>query len=458
MREVGGPAMASRPNNGTARSATAGLRRRDLLRALGGGAIAAAGAGLLSASPARAHPTNARIVIAGAGAAGLAAANRLSRALEGARITLIDRRKRHVYQPGLTMIATGIWQPGKVIDENRRYVPRNVEWVDAMVAEFDPDANRVVTDEGQVIEYDYLLVTTGLHLDFAAIEGMDPALIGSEGIGCVYDTPERAVGTWQMVDQFINAGGTGLFTRAPGGIKCAGAPLKVAMLIEDLAVRRGRRDAVQLAYNAPSDGLFSQPQTDAFLREEFPARDIAINWHHHLVSIEPERRRASFQTPEGTVRLDYDFIHVVPPMRAPDALGNSALAWQAGPFADDGNWLEVDRHSMRHTRYPNVFGAGDCVGTPIGKTAASVKAQVPVAVENLVDAIRDREFAAAYNGYTSCPLITRRGRAILVEFDYSLAMVPSFAFIDPYREHWVPWVLKEQMLQAAYNAMLRGRI
>lgn len=451
--------MSSRSNGQKPRSDTLGLSRRKLLQSLGGGAIAAAGAGaLLAPSPARAYRTNARIVIAGAGAAGLAAANRLSRALDGARITLIDRRKRHVYQPGLTMIATGIWQPGKIIDENRRYVPRNVEWLDAMVAEFDPDADRVVTDQGQVIDYDYLLVTTGLHLDFTAIEGMDPALIGREGIGCVYDTPEHAVGTWQMIDQFIDAGGRGLFTRAPGGIKCAGAPLKVAMLTEDLATRRGRRDALQLAYNAPSDGLFSQPQMDAFLREEFPARDMAINWHHRLVGIEPERRRASFQTPEGVARLEYDFIHVVPPMRAPDALGDSALAWQAGPFAEDGNWLEVDRHSMRHARYPNVFGAGDCVGTPIGKTAASVKAQVPVAVANLVDTILGRESAAAYDGYTSCPLITRRGRAILVEFDYSLAMVPSFAFIDPYREHWVPWVLKEQMLQAAYNAMLRGRI
>ena len=358
------------------------------------------------------------------------------------------------------MIATGVWQLGRVVDDNRRYVPRNVEWIDAMVAEFDPDADRVVTDQGQVIEYGYLLVTTGLHLDFAAIEGMDPALIGREGIGCVYDTPEHAVGTRRMIDRYIDTGGVGLFIRAPGGIKCAGAPLKIAMLAEDLAATRGRRDTLQMIYNAPSDGLFSQPDMDAFLREEFGSRDIGINWHHRLVGIEPERRRASFQTPEGTVRLDYDFIHVVPPMRAPDALGGSALAWQSGAFADDGNWLEVDRHSMRHTRYPNVFGAGDCVGTPIGKTAASVKAQVPgpVAVANLIDAIRGRESGAEYDGYTSCPLITRRGRAILVEFDYSLAMVPSFPFINPYREHWVPWVLKEQMLQAAYNAMLRGRI
>lgn len=434
--------------------------RRRLLKAtgLGLGWLSLAGSGILVSTSSRALATNARIVIVGAGAAGLAAANRLSSALDGANITLIDRRERHLYQPGLTLVATGLWKAATVIDSNRRYVPRDVNWIHASVSEFDPDVNQVVIDTGQRVDYDYLVVTTGLHLDFDAIEGMSTELIGREGIGCVYDNPENASRTWEMVDRYTTQGGVGLFTRSPGGIKCAGAPLKVTMLTEDLAQRRGNRDRLQMVYNSPSAGLFSQPDMDRFLKEEFPRRDIDINWHHRLIGIEPEQHRATFDTPDGPVRLDYDFIHVVPPMRAPDALGNSPLAWQEGGFADDGNWMEVDRHSMQHPRYPNVFGAGDCVGTPIGKTAASVKAQVPVAVENLVSVIAGAEPTARYDGYTSCPLITSRGQAILVEFDYNLDMVPSFPFISPYREHWVPWIMKDKFLKAAYDAMLRGRV
>ncbi|TVQ41996.1 MAG: NAD(P)/FAD-dependent oxidoreductase [Wenzhouxiangella sp.] len=434
-------------------------QRRRLLKAAGlGGALAAVGGGTLLSSPASAMRTSARIVIVGAGAAGIAAANRLDQSLDGAEITVIDRRQRHLYQPGLTMVATGIWKTGKVVDRNDRYMPRAVNWIQDHVAEFDPDANRVVTTGGQVVPYDYLIVTTGLKVDYEAIEGMSPDLIGREGIGCVYDNPEHAERTWRMIDHYTTAGGVGLFTRGPGGIKCAGAPLKIAMLTEDLARRRGTRESLEMIYNSPGDGLFSQPDMDDFLKQEFPSRDIAINWHHRLKGIEPEARRATFATPDGDIRIDYDFIHVVPPMRAPDPLGNSSLAWQDGSFAADGNWMEVDQYSMRHRRYGNVFGAGDCVGTPIGKTAASVKAQVPVAVENLLSVIGDRETVASYDGYTSCPLITGRGRGILVEFDYALNMIPSFPFISPYREHWVPWVMKDRMLLPAYNAMLRGRI
>ncbi len=433
--------------------------RRRLLKAAGlGGALAAVAGGTLLSAPTSAMQTRARIVIVGAGAAGIAAANRLARGLDGAAITIIDRRQRHLYQPGLTLVATGIWKPGKVVDRNDRYLPQSVNWIQDHVAEFDPEANRVVTTAGRVVPYDYLLVTTGLKIDFDAIEGMSPELIGREGIGCVYDNPEHAERTWQMIDQYTAAGGVGLFTRGPGGIKCAGAPLKVTMLTEDIARQRSTRRSLEMVYNSPGAGLFSQPDTNEFLKQEFPERDIAINWHHRLKGIEPEAHRATFATPEGDVRIDYDFIHVVPPMRAPDALGNSPLAWQEGGFADDGNWMEVDQFSMRHQRYGNVFGAGDCVGTPIGKTAASVKAQVPVAVDNMINTIRDRETVARYDGYTSCPLITGRGRGILVEFDYALNMVPSFPFISPYREHWVPWVMKDRMLQPAYNAMLRGRI
>ena len=66
--------------------------RRELLRGLGGTALLA---GIPLASPARAAPlrTSARIVIVGNGLGGLAVANRLSRELDGASLTVIDAKR-----------------------------------------------------------------------------------------------------------------------------------------------------------------------------------------------------------------------------------------------------------------------------------------------------------------------------------------------------------------------------
>jgi len=135
---------------------------------------------------------------------------------------------------------------------------------------------------------------------------------------------------------------------------------------------------------------------------------------------------------------------------------NSPLPWE-DKWPEEG-YVAVDQYTLRHVAYPNVFAAGDVAGVPKGKTAASVKWQVPVVEDHLVATIEEREGLLTYNGYTSCPLITRIGRAMLVEFDYENNLVPSFpGFIAPLEELWTAWLMKEIALKPTYNAMLRGR-
>jgi len=81
------------------------LNRRDWLKLL---AVGAAALSTQAAQAAQDVRTTARIVIAGAGAAGLTAASRLAQQLSGAQIILVDARKQHYYQPGFTLIGAGI--------------------------------------------------------------------------------------------------------------------------------------------------------------------------------------------------------------------------------------------------------------------------------------------------------------------------------------------------------------
>jgi sulfide:quinone oxidoreductase len=84
------------------------------------------------------------------------------------------------------------------------------------VAEIDPEANVVVTASGQRLAYDFLIVATGLELDYGAIEGMDIELIGKDGIGSVYAGPGGGAATWRReMSAFADSGGVGLFGR-PG--------------------------------------------------------------------------------------------------------------------------------------------------------------------------------------------------------------------------------------------------
>jgi sulfide:quinone oxidoreductase len=432
-------------------------------------ALAAGGAALAAAvQPARANrvATKARIVIIGAGAAGTSMANRLVERLEGAEITIIDGRVDHYYQPGLSLVAAGLKPASYTVSKTTDWLPSGVTLVAEKAAAIDPVAKTVATEGGQTLAYDFLIVAPGLVLDHDAIPGFSLDMVGQNGIGALYAGPEYAAKTWEAARKFTEEGGIALTSRPATEMKCAGAPLKHAFLIEDIASRTVGKGKYEIHYTAPQPALFSVPIVAEKVRMLFGERGVTTHMRHKLLSIDPGKKLASFEKTEvdattkeevkSTVELPYDYLHVIPPQRAPEVIRQSGLSW-ADKWTDQG-WVEVDQKTLRHLRYPDIFALGDVAGVPKGKTAASVKWQVPVVEDHLVAAIEGKEGTEVYTGYTSCPLITRVGRAMLVEFDYKDNLVPSFpGVIAPLEELWISWLMKEVALKATYNAMLRGK-
>ena len=428
--------------------------RRQFLALAAGGAAAAA---VSVPQEGRAQvATSAKIVIIGAGAGGTALANRLVSRFEGAQITLIDPRVEHLYQPGLSLVAAGLKPASYVVSKTTDWLPDGVTLIAEAAAAIDPEAKTVDTASGQKVPYDFLVVAPGLVLDHDAIEGFSLDMVGQNGIGALYAGPQYAAATWKAAQAYTETGGVGLFTRPATEMKCAGAPLKHTFLIEDIARTAGTRGKLDVHYMANNDSLFGVPIVSEKVRMLFGDRGITPEYSHVLRGLDAGAKTATFATPEGDVTMDYDYIHVIPPQRAPEVIRQSGLSW-ADKWTDQG-WVECDMATLRHLRYDTIWALGDVAGVPKGKTAASVKWQVPVIEDGLVAAIEGRESTETYNGYTSCPMITRVGRAMLIEFDYKNNLVPSFpGVIAPLEELWISWLMKEVALKATYNAMLRGR-
>ena len=428
--------------------------RRQFLALAAGGAAAAA---VSVPQEGRAQvATSAKIVIIGAGAGGTALANRLVSRFEGAQITVLDPRVEHLYQPGLSLVAAGLKPASYVVSKTTDWLPDGVTLIAEAAAAIDPEAKTVDTASGQKVPYDFLVVAPGLVLDHDAIEGFSLDMVGQNGIGALYAGPQYAAATWKAAQAYTETGGVGLFTRPATEMKCAGAPLKHTFLIEDIARTAGTRGKLDVHYMANNDSLFGVPIVSEKVRMLFGDRGITPEYSHVLRGLDAGAKTATFATPEGDVTMDYDYIHVIPPQRAPEVIRQSGLSW-ADKWTDQG-WVECDMATLRHQRYDTIWALGDVAGVPKGKTAASVKWQVPVIEDGLVAAIEGRESTETYNGYTSCPMITRVGRAMLIEFDYKNNLVPSFpGVIAPLEELWISWLMKEVALKATYNAMLRGR-
>ena len=104
---------------------------------------------------------------------------------------------------------------------------------------------------------------------------------------------------------------------------------------------------------------------------------------------------------------------MVPPQTAPEFITSSKLA------AGNG-FVDVNINTLRHNKYPNVFGIGDCANLPTAKTAAGVFSQAPVLVHNLLQVMgSDKgETNASYDGYGSCPLFVGDSKLMMIEFKY----------------------------------------
>lgn len=306
------------------------------------------------------------------------------------------------------------------------------------------------------LPYDYLVVATGLVLEWGEIEGFDMNMVGEQGIAAIYAGPEQAKKSFQALAKFTDEGGQGLFTRPATKMKCGAAPLKYTFITDDIARTKGNRGKIEITYAAHGKKFMGLPDVNKRVGELFKERNIDVVYKHVMKSIDHGKKIATFKTPEGNVELPYDFTNVIPPQRVPDVILNSPLPWKKKKWAKQG-WIEVDKHTLRHTRYPEIFGIGDVTGVPTGKAASTVKWMAPVVEDQLVAQIVGRETAKKYNGYAGCPLVTGIGRAMLIEIDYSKQLKPSFpGAIDPMKELWASWLVKVSM-KPSYYAMLRGK-
>jgi sulfide:quinone oxidoreductase len=398
--------------------------------------------------------THHKILILGGGTAGIITARLLVRAGE-TDVALIEPSCLHYYQPLWTLVGAGVARKEASIRPEARYIPRNIRWIQDRVAEVVPERGYVALESGARVEYDFLIVAAGAQLNWNAIPGLDEAI--RRGEASTNYTLELAPRTWELIRNFRE--GTALFHMPGTPIKCPGAPQKIMYLAADYFRRNGLTGRVRVIYGSGTAAIYGVKEYAAVLTRVVERYGIDARFDHELVEILPERKQAVFRVKnhpgDGRVTVPYDILHAVPPQSAPDFVRRSSLADPQKPVE---GWVKVDKHTLQHTAYPNIFALGDVAGTPNAKTGAAACRQAPVAVANLLSVIGGKEPQARYDGYIACPIVTGYGRMLLCETDYSGRPAPQLPWIDTFRERYDMWLLKRFGLPWLYwNLLLRGR-
>ncbi len=393
--------------------------------------------------------THHQIVIVGGGTAGITVAAQLTRGwFNKTDVAVIEPSEKHYYQPAWTLVGAGTFSKSATVRDEAAVMPKRATWIRDAVERFDPDNNRVFTRDGLTISYDYLIVAAGIQINWDAVKGLREAM-GKDGV-CSNYTIDTVDSTWEAIRNF--RGGTAIFTHPAGAIKCGGAPQKIAYLAEDYFRKHGVRAHSRVIFASAGASIFGIDKYRPVLEEVVARKGIETMFRHNLIEIRPATNDAVFEnldTGEHVV-VKYDMIHVTPPMGPPDFIARSPLANKAG-------WVDVDKYTLQHIQYPNVFALGDASSLPTSKTGAAIRKQAPVLVKNLRAAMAGDPLEANYNGYTSCPVVTAYGKVMLAEFDYDGQPAETFPF-NQAKERWSMWLLKKYLLPSLYwQGMLKGR-
>lgn len=312
--------------------------------------------------------------------------------------------------------------------------------------------NAVTTREGNTYTYDYLIVAPGIQLNWTAVKGLKEN-VGKNGV-CSNYSFETAPYTFECIKNY--KGGPAIFHSPDTPVKCGGAPHKIMYLATDYFRKHGMLDKANIQYRSGGTRLFGVEKYEKTLKEVVKRGNIQLHFYLRLTEIDGEKRIATFigigeHNKDEVVKVPYEFIHVTPPQSAPDFIRNSPLANEAG-------WVDVDKHTLQHTRYENIFSLGDASSLPTSRTGAAIRKQTPVVVANILSLMNNKPVCVTYDGYTSCPIITGYGKLVLAEFDYNNIPQETFPF-DQSKERWSMYQLKKQLLPRMYwNAILKGRM
>lgn len=340
------------------------VTRRGFLKTAGLGTGAAAFGSALLAGTQRAlaqalpKPGGKRLVVLGGGFGGVIAARTVKKLVPDADVVLIERSPFFLSCPATLEYVFGLSSLDSITFGYGALLAKGVKVKRTEVQRIEPDKKRVVAAAGG-IEYDHLLVATGIRLAYEDIPGLPEA----EAINVsIYDKGSPIVDARRRIDAF--AGGT-VVINAPGNpYKCPPGPYEHALLWADHIKRKKLKANVVLidAKPAPIPPVNSQAFLDAMAA------------HKDVLEYRPQTKITGVDGAGKVVKTDtgdvrFDFLSLIPPNKAAGFIKEAGLG---------ALFAEVDPVTFRSTKNESVWAVGDAAGTPFTKSAytAAVSARI----------------------------------------------------------------------------------
>lgn len=397
-----------------------------------------------------------RIAILGAGTAGTIMANRLHkkyrREIASGDITIIivDLDGRHVYQPGLLFIPFDVYRPADTIRERKNALPSGVEYIQESIDRVMPDENRVCLENGEIVEYDVLVVATGSRVVPEETEGLTGVGWGEKMFE--FYTQEGAEALAPAMRNF--QGGKLVLNITEMPIKCPIAPLEFVFLSDWYFRKRGIRNRVEITLVTPLDAAFTRPLAATAFGGLLKEKGINIVTDFNTGEVDGARGELISYDER---KVDFDLLVSIP-------IHMGAEFVQRSPgLGDDMNWVFTDPQTLQSKVKPNVFCLGDATNLATSKAGSVAHFESEILESNIDCFLNNELLAAEFDGHANCFIETGFQKAVLIDFNYDTEPLPGkfpFPVVGPLsllRESRLNHLGKMAFKWIYWNVLLPGR-
>ncbi len=343
----------------------------------------------------------AHIVIIGASTGGLPAAYEIRQTLgKGHKITVVSNTPIFHFVPSNPWVAVGWRGRGDITFELGPVLEKHgIEFIPLAAAKIKPEASQVVLADGQVLDYDFLVIATGPKLAFDEVEGLGPVQGYTQSI-CTVDHAEKAWEHWQA---FVEDPGP-IVVGAVQMASCFGPAYEFAFIMDADLRKRKIRDRVPMTFVTSEPyighlGLGGVGDSKGMMESEL--RNKHINWitNAKVTRVEDGKMFVDEHDAQGEVikqhELPFKFSMMLPAFKGVDA-----VAQVGDDLVNPRGFVKVDAY-QRNPKWNNIYAVGVCIaippveatpvptGTP--KTGYMIESMVTATAHNIKNVLDGRQ-------------------------------------------------------------------
>ena len=304
----------------------------------------------------------AHIVVLGAGIGGMPMAYEMrDLARPGDKVTVISNTAKFHFVPSNPWVAVN-WRTRDDIemDIQPALSRRGIGFIATGAKRVHPERNQVELTDGQLVDYDFLVIATGPKLAFDEVEGLGPQ--GFTQSICHVDHAMEAQKKW---GEFVKAPGP-IVVGAVQGASCYGPAYEFAMIMDTDLRRRKIRDKVPMTYITAEPyvghlGLGGVGDSKGYIESLLREHDIKWICNAKTTKIEDGKIYVTEHNDEGGVKkehvLNFNYSMMLPAFKGIDAVfGIEGLTNPRG-------FILIDEH-QRNPKFKNIYSVGVCVAIP----------------------------------------------------------------------------------------------